>query len=78
MTDPTTGRENDDALGSALRGMPRPAVDAALREREGRQNEGQCGKEADAARAWNACHEASPGAVRFIRGRRQRPPTLLT
>ena len=32
MTDPTTGRENDDALGSALRGMPRPAVDAALRE----------------------------------------------
>ena len=30
MTDPTTG--NDDALDAALRGMPRPAVDAARRE----------------------------------------------
>ena len=30
MTDPTTG--NDNALDAALRGMPRPAVDAARRE----------------------------------------------
>ncbi|MBU3703218.1 MAG: hypothetical protein FGM42_02480 [Ilumatobacteraceae bacterium] len=31
MTDPTTGH-NDDALGAALRGMPRPSVDPAVRE----------------------------------------------
>lgn len=31
MTDPTTGH-NDDALGAALRGMPRPTVDPAMRE----------------------------------------------
>lgn len=31
MTDPTTG-QNDDALGAALRGLSRPAVDPALRE----------------------------------------------
>jgi len=33
MTEPTTGHEtDDDALGSALRGMPRPAVDPVLRD----------------------------------------------
>lgn len=31
MTNPTTGH-NDDALGAALRGMPRPSVDPAVRE----------------------------------------------